>query len=208
MDKFVIRNPKPKTIDPKPSPSKPKLKQTTIESLKGVVIVEDILRHKSILVLKTSSKEEILNSLRELGKKIPSRNVMLDTKIGRTVNKLCKNEDQEISQAAKRVYIKWRSHFEDHFSRPLIEVRCDLKTERLRTSGRKLLTDALQVETNHSLPDAIERQVFQEHRQLVNNNYKRTMRALVFLLKNQQNMRTKVLAGEITVKHLVKENKK
>jgi len=46
------------------------------------VVIEDILHHKSRLQLKTSSTEEKIDSLRELGKKIPPRHVMMETKIG------------------------------------------------------------------------------------------------------------------------------
>ena len=49
---------------------------------KGVVVIDDILHHKSRLQLPTSSKQEKLDSLSQLGKKIPPRHVMLTTKIG------------------------------------------------------------------------------------------------------------------------------
>jgi len=50
--------------------------------LQGVVVVDNILRHKSILQLPTSSREERLASLADLQKKIPPRHVMLSTSIG------------------------------------------------------------------------------------------------------------------------------
>lgn len=62
---------------------------------------------------------------------------------GRVISKLKDNDDDDIKKAARKVYVKWRSHFVDHMERPMIEVKCDLKTEKLRTSGRKLLTEAL-----------------------------------------------------------------
>ena len=49
----------------------------------GVVVVDDILRHKSLLQLSTSSKQEKLKSLEVLGKKIPPRHIMMSTKIGK-----------------------------------------------------------------------------------------------------------------------------
>lgn len=63
-------------------------------------------------------------------------------------------------------------------------------------------------QASHKLPETIERETFQQHSRRINNAYKRTIRALVFLLKNQEDLRNKVLSGEITVTDFVKENKK
>ena len=63
-------------------------------------------------------------------------------------------------------------------------------------------------QASHKLPETIERETFQQHDRRISNAYKRTIRALVFLLKNQEDMRNKVLSGEITVTDFVKENKK
>ena len=67
---------------------------------------------------------------------------------GRVVNKLQHHEDEDIKKAAKKVYVKWKTHFVEHLERPMMEVQCDLKTEKLRASGRKLLTEALSVEVS------------------------------------------------------------
>ncbi|KAH3749058.1 transcription elongation factor A N-terminal and central domain-containing protein 2-like [Dreissena polymorpha] len=209
MDRFVIKNPSPSTASGSMNTSgKPKLKQATIESLKGVVVIDDVLRHKSRLQLATSSKEEKLNSLEQLGKKIPPRHVMMDTKIGKVINKLRKSEDADIRRAAKKVYVKWKTHFVDHIERPMIEVKCDLKTETTRTKARNLLCNALKVENGSELAQAIERETFHEHKRLISNAYKRTIRNLMFVLTNQADIRTKVLAGEITVTDFVKTNTK
>ena len=63
-------------------------------------------------------------------------------------------------------------------------------------------------QSSHKLPETIERETFQQHNRRINNPYKRTVRALVFILKNQEDVRNKVLSGEITVTNFVKENKK
>ena len=65
---------------------------------------------------------------------------------GRVINKLRNHEDEDIKKAAKKVYVKWRTHFVEHMERPMMEVQCDLKTEKLRASGRNLLAGALSVE--------------------------------------------------------------
>jgi hypothetical protein len=70
--------------------------------------------------------------------------------VGNVIKKLQNNEDEDIRKAAKKVYVKWRTHFVEHMERPMIEVKCDLKTEKLRASGTKLLTEALCVQVSLS----------------------------------------------------------
>ena len=70
--------------------------------------------------------------------------------VGKIVNKYRKHTDNEISSLAKRVYVKWKKHFQDHLDRPKIEVKCDAKTEKMRASGKRFLSDSLSVEVGTS----------------------------------------------------------
>lgn len=55
---------------------------------KGVVVVEDIKRAKAILKEPNTTVEQMIECLSGLEKKIPSRKVLLETKIGKIVSAL------------------------------------------------------------------------------------------------------------------------
>lgn len=49
-----------------------------------------------------------------------------------------------MAAAAQQVYTAWKKHILSKVNRPYIEVKCDLKTQKLRNSARQMLFDALQ----------------------------------------------------------------
>ena len=58
--------------------------KTFLSFIQGVVVIEDVKRMKAKLLLKGTSNKDLVECLDELGRKIPPRNVMMETKIGIT----------------------------------------------------------------------------------------------------------------------------
>nr|XP_022317065.1 transcription elongation factor A N-terminal and central domain-containing protein 2-like [Crassostrea virginica] len=205
MDKFVIRKKREDAVEKSSEKTEKVLKQATIDSLKGVVVVEEIRRAKAILKQSSTTTNQMIECLSELEKKIPSRKVLLETKIGNVINKLRKHENEEIRKHARQVYVKWKSHFVEHRDRPQIEVQCDLKTEKTRKAGRKFISEALELQSDKGLPEIIEREVFYVNNRFLSSCYKRTMRSIWFKLKNDQTVKKQVLEGTLSVKDLIQQ---
>uniref|UniRef100_UPI00398F0DB3 transcription elongation factor A N-terminal and central domain-containing protein 2 n=1 Tax=Pristiophorus japonicus TaxID=55135 RepID=UPI00398F0DB3 len=204
MERFVLRG---SAAGPAQRPAKI-YRQVTLESLKRVVVIEDIKRFKSILELPSQTKENLMEALLELKKKIPSQEVLRSTKIGHTVNKMRKNSDPEVAELAQVIFTTWKTFIKENRNKQSIEVRCDSKTESLRRNARKLLTEALELEHDHPLIENIEREVFHQCSRLINISYRRTVRALVFTLKHKPEVQEQVKTYRLPVKQLVENHKK
>lgn len=168
LDGFIVRSPK---VSPASSPTKkePGMRQATLESLKGVVVVEEMERAKVVLERTDVSTELKVDTLNHLLRKNPAKEVLVRTKLGKTVHKLCRDEDAEVAAAAQQVYTAWKTHILSKVNRPYIEVKCDLKTQKLRSSAKQMLLEALQreieagVEKNSEEVEVLERKETKEN---------------------------------------------
>ena len=75
-------------------------------------MVEEIQYLKCQLESDVSLSETILSALKLLGSKNLSKDVLLSTKIGHTVDGLrCRGSSDEIREQAKHVFRRWRHYF-------------------------------------------------------------------------------------------------
>ena len=117
-------------------------------SYQRVVVVEDILHLKTSLEehRKDLSPEKLIEILEKLKLMKPSKEVLKYTKIGRTVNSLRRSTSQPVRELSKLIVKNWKKLVEEETTvKEVIDVRCDAKTELLRSKGRKLIAAALDV---------------------------------------------------------------
>ncbi|KAL7630886.1 UNVERIFIED_CONTAM: hypothetical protein RMT77_018825 [Armadillidium vulgare] len=242
MDKYVIKTSRP-VGHPSKNESSKNLRQAKIHNLKGVVVIEDMERAKLLLERKDVEPQVKINTLETLSKKCPSKEVLINTKLGKTVHKLCRDSNIDVANHAKTVYQLWRNNIVSKIDKPMIEVRCDLQTQKLREIARDLIYNSLaellekseknknssvgspsnsdvdsvgspynseaendsdySVENLKNLAEYIESEVFKEAKKKISNQYRRTNRKIVFVLKYQKDIKINLIKGKISVPKFV-----
>ena len=201
MDKFILRTPRSRE-DKKPTKLKEsKLKQSTIKSLRRVVVIEDILHLKSSLEAHRNdiNEDKLLEILEKLKSMNPSTKVLQDTCIGRSVNKLRNCEHQSVRELSRLIVKKWKKLVvEENTQKESIDVQCDAKTEMSRCKARKLICDSLNISLPDPWTEILEKTLFLECNKKISNKYKRSVRSVVFLLKNDDTMQENVKKGTTT----------
>ena len=134
MDKFLIRTPRSNPPVLREQKQQPQKVQSSLHSLKGVVVVEDLVRAKKLLKEEDVEEERKVRVLRELGEKRPSTELLESTGIGRTVRKLSEEGEGEVKREATKVYRSWRDTVEKRveLSHTKIEVRCDKVSQQIQ----------------------------------------------------------------------------
>ncbi|GFS56263.1 transcription elongation factor A N-terminal and central domain-containing protein 2 [Trichonephila clavipes] len=182
-----------------------KLKQATLTSLKGVVVVEDFIRHKNILNNQKESEETILNTLDDLTKKRPCKEVISSTGIGNSLQVLGNHINERIANKAKKLIELWELDGSSK-KQPTVEVRYDNLTRHIRRRAVRLFTEALGgQEADEKSADILEKEIFYKCKRLISKSYKRTVRKIVFVLRHQEKRRKALKKGQITHSQLVSE---
>ncbi|XP_014666864.1 PREDICTED: transcription elongation factor A N-terminal and central domain-containing protein 2-like [Priapulus caudatus] len=198
MDKFVVRLPRSLPGEASRPKERATYKQMTIHDLRGVVVVEDVLRLKAQLELNNQATEVLLSALHEISGKQPSVKVLQEIKIGRSVRRLSNHSDPQVAILARDICASWKSFIRERRSLPMIEVRSDAKTECLRQSARKLIAEALAIVETSLIVESIEREVYHQSHRILNSSYRRTIRKLVFRLRAEDATAESVRLGNIS----------
>jgi len=216
MDKFVYKKPRNLQERVKRSPQKKSLRQSTLHSLAGVVVIEELEQYKTILESDNESVEKKLEVLNKLLAKNPSKEILIKVGIGKTVRRLSRGGDgsddkrEEVERLSDKVYRKWRYELERKIvlrSTP-ITVKSDKETERLRESSVKFLRSALIKEESQagrdSLCRGLEVEIFNQSQKLVNNSYRKLSRKVIFGLQSQDR-RSDLVSGRVSIREFVSQ---
>lgn len=219
MDKFVYKKPRNLQQNTNKSPKKKPLRQSTLQSLAGVVVIEELEQAKIILESDNESVDKKLTVLNKLLGKNPSKEVLIKVGIGKTIRRLrgsggSSDSDKEIKQLQKlsdKVYRKWRNELERKIELKCnpITVKSDKETERLREAAVRFLSSALSKEESQvkyggtiSLCSGLEVEIFNQSNKLVNSFYRKLSRKVIFGLQSQDR-RKELVSGGVTTQEFV-----
>jgi len=213
MDKYLVKTLREAPKSAISAPAVKPIRQSTLHSLPGVVVLEEIEEANEILQSEHVGEEKKIDILKGLRKKRPAKEILVRVGIGRTVRKLSKLESASslLRELSGQVYKAWREHIEETVERgnKSVQVQSDTETDRLRTAATKFVCHSLYSEKQKLTPkqkylvESIEKEVFVRSNKLVNKNYRQLSRKIVFALQHKTEFREAVISGQVSVKQLV-----
>jgi len=156
-------------------------KQRTLNSLRGVVVLEDIDAFVTKLESSEVGNDEKVKILKKLLKKQPSTEIITDSGIGKVVKKLMlKEQDPEIAKAARQVKMKWQNLIERRVvlkngEKP--EVISDLETRTTRNKALKFFRGKYKEIPEQTLVN-LEKALFNHFRPVIGGKYRRSARKI------------------------------
>ena len=177
---------------------RPRLKQATLQSLKGVIDVKRVLVLKEKLACKYSTEKQILQCLKEIqsGQNLPVQ-ILTETGIGRVIGPLRKHSNETISSSAKSLVDQWKAMIQDLPIAPVLNKDQNKKLSLLvQTSGanddvRKRAVDMFRANMLSSGNDKVdterakewEKAIYVQNDMKIDKEYKTRVRRKVFELK-------------------------
>ncbi|XP_003748416.1 transcription elongation factor A N-terminal and central domain-containing protein 2 [Galendromus occidentalis] len=189
------------------SSTRKKFSQKRLRDLKGVVILEDIRKAKSFLTDSASTDELLEKTLRNLAKKIPGRDILLETGIGKSVRKLTKHENLSVQAAAKKVFDLWKDHVIHKAKQQKQEVKFDLESQRLRDIARRWFAEALSTTAQDDVVIRLENTIFYSCKRILTAPYRRSCRQIAHKLRKDVILQNRLVAGSIEMEDFVKKYK-
>lgn len=197
-----------------------------ISELKRVVNVDVISKYASILSdVNNKDEKQIERILNELGKKTPSREILMRTRLGFILKDLTHRETlpKRLRDMARDLRNKWKEFHKRLLLAPKYDVKCDKPTSENRQRARLTLTNTLvrlsdsqtdevntlfdpENEANKQLISDIEFAIFQHCDHLVNAKYFCSVRKCIRVLTENKALRGKLLNFDLNVNQFVLEN--
>jgi hypothetical protein len=198
-------------------------KQLKLNELKRVVDVDKFSKYATRLRdHESTSEEEIDRILTELGKKMPSKEVLMKTRLGFILKDLGAREglSNQVREKAKSLRTKWKEFHKRLLLAPIYDVKCDKPTTENRQKAKVQLENALSrlnssggaapatlfdssSVVHSNLVSSLEFAIFQHCDKLVNSKYFNTIRLCIRLFNDKPDVRRQLLNSEIKVDDLI-----
>lgn len=189
-------------------------KQLKISDLKRVVNVDEITKLASILRDKNSSETKILNAIEQLSTKMPSKEVLFQTKLGFILKDVSKNDNLAESTRLKALNLrkKWKEFHKNLLLAQKLDVKCDKPTTEKRNSSKIQLIKSIREALNHENCDTgninaqisdLEFLIFQYCDNLCNWKYTNLVKNCVYLFKSDYLLIDSYMNGSISTKDVL-----